>query len=141
MAGARIEDFVSLWDLVERRAALTPDHVIASDEDGRTLTCAQFRDWSERVAAGLLPLGVGRDVNVSWILPTWIEAFVLVGALSRLEAVQNPMLPIYRDREVRFITQQTNARLIVTPSEWRGFDYEAMCREAASELPGLDVLV
>jgi len=141
MAGPRIEDFVSLWDLVERRAALTPDHVIASDEDGRTLTCALFRDWSERVAAGLMPLGVGRDVNVSWLLPTWIEAFVLVGALSRLEAVQNPMLPIYRDREVRFITQQTNARLIVTPSEWRGFDYEAMCRAAAAELPGLDVLV
>jgi acyl-CoA synthetase (AMP-forming)/AMP-acid ligase II len=115
--------------------------VIASDEDGRTLTCAQYRDWSERTAAGLMPRGVGRDVNVSWLLPTWIEAFVLVGALARLEAVQNPMLPIYREREVRFITQQTNAQLIVTPSEWRGFDYEAMCRDAAAELPGLDVLV
>ena len=141
MAGPRIEDFVSLWDLVERRAALSPDHVIASDEAGRTLTCAQYREWCERTAAGLMPLGAGRDVNVSWILPTWLEAFVLVGALSRLEAVQNPMLPIYREREVRFITQQTNARLIVTPSEWRGFDYEAMCRDAAAELPGLDVLV
>jgi acyl-CoA synthetase (AMP-forming)/AMP-acid ligase II len=138
---SRIEDFVSLWDLVERRAALSPDHVIASDEDGRTLTCAQYRDRSERTAAGLMPLGVGRDVNVSWLLPTWIEAFVLVGALARLEAVQNPMLPIYREREVRFITQQTNARLIITPSVWRGFDYEAMCRDAAAELPGLDVLV
>src|SRR3954469_14089286 len=141
MAGSRIEDFVSLWDLVERRAALSPDHVIASDEDGRTLTCAAYRDWSERAAAGLMPFGAGRDVNVSWLLPTWIEAFVLVGALSRLEAVQNPMLPIYRDREVRFITQQTNARLVVTPSEWRGFDFEAMCRDATAELPALDVLV
>ena len=141
MAGPRIEDFVSLWDLVERRAALTPDHAIASDEDGRTLTCAQYREWSERTAAGLMPLGVGPDVNVSWILPTWLEAFVLVGALSRLEAVQNPMLPIYREREIRFITQQTTARLIVTPSEWRGFDYEAMCRDAAADLPGLEVLV
>jgi hypothetical protein len=115
MAGPRLEDFVSLWDLVEQRATLTPDHVIASDEDGRTLTCTEYRDWSERVAAGLMELGVGRDVNVSWLLPTWLEAFVLVGALARLEAIQNPMLPIYRDREVQFITQQTQAKLIITP--------------------------
>jgi cyclohexanecarboxylate-CoA ligase len=141
MPGPLIEDFVSLWDLVEKRVALTPDLVIATDEDERTLTCAGFRDWAERVAAGFMAQGVGRDVNVSWLLPTWIEAFVLVGALARLEAVQNPMLPIYRDREVRFITQQTNAKLIITPSEWKGFDYEAMCRDAAAELPGLDVFV
>ena len=141
MAGPVITDFVSLWDLIEQRAALTPDHVIASDEDHRELTCAGYRDQVLRVAAGLQALGVGKDTNVSWILPTWLESFVLVGALARLEAIQNPMLPIYRDREVRFITQQTGARLIITPSEWRGFDYEAMCRAAAEELPGLEVLV
>ena len=141
MAGPVITDFVSLWDLIEQRAALSPDHVIASDEDGRSLTCAEYRDRCLRVAAGLAELGVAKDVNVSWILPTWLESFVLVGALARLEAVQNPMLPIYRDREVRFVTQQTGARLVITPSVWKGFDYEAMCREAAAELPGLEVLV
>jgi acyl-CoA synthetase (AMP-forming)/AMP-acid ligase II len=141
MTGPVITDFVSLWDLIVQRAALTPDHVIACDEDRRTVTCSEYRDRVERTAAGLAALGVGRDVNVSWILPTWLESFVLVGALARLEAVQNPMLPIYREREVRFITRQTGARLIVTPSEWRGFDYEAMCRDAAAELDGLEVLV
>jgi acyl-CoA synthetase (AMP-forming)/AMP-acid ligase II len=141
MAGPVITDFVSLWDLVEQRAALTPELVIASDEDDRTLTCAEYRDQVLRVAAGLHAMGVGVDTNVSWILPTWLESFVLVGALARLEAIQNPMLPIYRDREVRFVTQQTGARLIVTPSEWRGFDYGAMCRAAAAEQPGLEVLV
>jgi acyl-CoA synthetase (AMP-forming)/AMP-acid ligase II len=141
MPGPTITDFVSLWDLIEQRAALTPDHVIATDEDHRSLTCAEYRDEVLRVAAGLHARGVGRDTNVSWILPTWLEAFVLVGALARLEAVQNPMLPIYRDREVRFITAQTGARLIITPSEWKGFDYAAMCRAAAADLPGLEVLV
>jgi len=141
MAGPVITDFVSLWDLIQKRAALTPHHVIATDEDQRTMTCAEYRDRVERVAAGLHALGVRRDVNVSWILPTWLESFVLVGALARLEAVQNPMLPIYREREVGFITRQTNARLIITPSEWRDFDYEAMCREIAAESGDLQVLV
>jgi len=41
--------------------------------------------------------GVGLDVAVSWMLPTWLESAVLVAALARLGAVQNPILPLYRD--------------------------------------------
>jgi len=131
----------TLWELVERRAAATPDARFGLDEEGRSLTFAEYKAAAERVAAGLMGLGVGEDVNVSWELPTWLESMVLVGALSRLGAVQNPMLPIYRAREVGFITEQTRARLLVVPSEWKGFDFEAMANEVAGEVDGLDVLV
>ena len=30
---------------------------------------------------------------------TRLESMILVGALSRLDAIQNPVLPIYRTRE------------------------------------------
>src|SRR5262249_16251942 len=63
-----------------------------------------------RVAAALAARGVGPGVRVSWQLPTWIESFVLVAALGRLGAVQNPMLPIYREREVGFIVRQARPR-------------------------------
>ena len=58
------------------------------------------------MAAGLAAEGVGPDDVVSWVLPTWIESLVLFGALRRLGAVQNPILPIYREREVGFIVRQ-----------------------------------
>ena len=93
------------------------------------MTFGDYRDACERAAAGLQAYGVGPGVNVSWQLPTWIESFVLVGALSRLGAVQNPILPIYRAKEVGFVLRQTNAQLMIVPSTWRGFDYEAMVRE------------
>jgi cyclohexanecarboxylate-CoA ligase len=64
-----------------------------------------------------------------------------VGALARLGAVQNPMLPIYREREVRFITEQTGAKLLIVPSVWRNFDYEDMARTIAADNPDLQVLV
>jgi acyl-CoA synthetase (AMP-forming)/AMP-acid ligase II len=51
------------------------------------------------------------------------------------------MLPIYREREVGFITHQTGANLLIVPSVWRGFDFEAMARSIASDTPGLEVLV
>ena len=36
------------------------------------------------------------------------------------------MLPIYRQREVGFITKQAGSRLLVVPGAWRNFDYEQM---------------
>src|SRR5690606_8732720 len=83
----------------------------------------------------------GAGSAVSWMLPTWFESIVLVAALARLGAVQNPILPIYREREVRFVTRQSGARLLVVPGTWRKFDYAAMAQTVAAEAPGLEVLV
>ncbi len=130
-----------LWELVEARAADTPDAAVAVDEDGRTLTAREFRDAAERAAAGLQELGVGPDTPVSWMLPTWLESAVLVAALARLGAVQNPMIPILGPREMRFIAGQTGARLLVVPPEWRGRPYDDEAREIAADQRGLDVLV
>ncbi len=135
------QDHRGLWELVEARATDAPDVVIAVDEDGRTLTGREFRDAAERAAAGLQAHGVGADVNVSWMLPTWLESAVLVAALARLGAVQNPMLPILGTREMRFITQQTRAALLIVPSEWKGRAFGDEAREIAAEQPGLEVLI
>ncbi len=136
-----IAAWTSLWDLIEQRAAASPDAPFGIDENDRSLTFAEYRDACNRAAAGLAELGVGEGTNVSWQLPTWLESMVLVGALARLGAVQNPMLPIYREREVGFITNQTGANLLIVPSVWRGFDYEAMARSIAAGTLGLEVLV
>jgi acyl-CoA synthetase (AMP-forming)/AMP-acid ligase II len=127
----------ALWPLVEARAAATPGALLVVDEHDRTLTFAEYRDACERAAAGFAALGVGEGTPVSWQLPTWIESFVLVGALARLGAVQNPILPICREREVGFMTRQTGARVLVVPGVWRGFDYPAMAR-AVSGAGGAD---
>ena len=95
----------------------------------------------ERAAAGLSELGIGAGDGVSWILPTTTEALVLTGALSRLGALQNPIVPIYRHREVRFVAAQSKARLLIVPPRYRGFDYGEMARELADELEGLETLV
>ncbi len=116
----------NLWELLEKRVEATPDAVMAVDENGRALTFAEYKAEAERAAAGLARLGIGAGDVVSWQLPTWLESIVLVAALSRLGAVQNPMLPIYRQREVGFITKQAGSRLLVVPGTWRNFDYEEM---------------
>jgi len=132
----------TLWELVERRAEATPEAVLAHEDTGRELTFAGYRDACLRAAAGLhADFGVTRDTSVSWELPTWNESLVLVGALARLGARQNPLIPIYRGREVGFITEQSGASLLIVPTVYRGFDFEAMALEIAAEHHGLRVLV
>jgi len=131
----------TLWELVDARVDATPDALLAVDEDMRTMTFAEYATEAERAAAGLAALGIGRGDVVSWQLPTWLESLVLVGALSRLGAVQNPMLPIYREREVGFITRQADAKLLIVPSVWKGFDFEAMATGIAKEAGSMAVLV
>jgi cyclohexanecarboxylate-CoA ligase len=132
----------TLWGLIERRAEASPDAVLAHEDTGRELTFAGYRDACLRAAAGLhADRGVDRDTAVSWELPTWNESLVLVGALARLGARQNPLIPIYRGREVGFITEQSGASLLIVPTVYRGFDFEAMAHEIAGGRPGLEVLV
>jgi cyclohexanecarboxylate-CoA ligase len=130
-----------LWELIDDRAGRAPDALLAVDEAQRTLTAAGLRDQALDAAAALSALGVAPGTPVSWMLPTWIESVVLVAALARLGAIQNPMLPILGRREMGFIVRQTGARLLVVPSTWNGRDYAGDAAEIARELDGLDVLV
>ncbi len=131
----------TFWQLVEERADATPDAPFGFDDEGRELDFAGYRDGALRVAAALHARGVEVGTPVSWMLPSTIESALLMGALARLGAVQNPILPIYREREVGFIIDQTGARLLCVPSRFRGFDYAEMALGLAAERPSLEVLV
>lgn len=131
----------TLWELMERRVDATPDALMAVDEDMRTLTFAEYWAEAELAAAGLAAAGVGRGDVVSWQLPSWIESLVLVAALSRLGVVQNPILPMYRERELDFITAQAGTSLLVVPSMYRGFDHEDLATDVARRHGAMRVLV
>ena len=134
-ASAPLFDVATFWELVRRRADLTPDAPMLYDEGGRTVTFGEFADRAERVAAGLHKLGVGPGTPVSWQLPTRIETVIISMALARLGAVQNPIIHIYREREVGFALRQTGAKLFIIPGVWRGFDYATMAERLAADLP------
>ncbi|WP_329383949.1 AMP-binding protein [Streptomyces sp. NBC_01351] len=139
----------TLWELITRRAALTPDTTVlieaaeggegGEDAGGgedtatatdhaltRTLTFGELRDRSERVAAGLHDMGVRPGTVVAWQLPTRIETVLLSIALARLGAVQTPVIPFYREREVGFALRESKAEFFAVPGTWRGYDHTAM---------------
>lgn len=131
----------TLWELVEARAEATPEGLFGRDESGREMTFAEYRDAASRLAAALHERGAREGSAVSWILPTGFNALVLLAALARLGVVQNPIIPIYRGREVSHCLRQTGAQLLIVIDRFRGFDYGAMAIELAGKIEGLEVLV
>ncbi|MFE9766153.1 class I adenylate-forming enzyme family protein [Streptomyces sp. NPDC005808] len=122
----------TLWELVVRRAGLTPHRPVLLQGD-RSLSFGELRDRAERVAAGLYDMGVRPGTVVAWQLPTRIETALLSFALARLGAVQSPVIPFYRDREVGFALRESRAEFFAVPGEWRGFDHTAMARRLGAK--------
>jgi cyclohexanecarboxylate-CoA ligase len=129
---------MTFWNLVLGAAREAPDRVVLADDHGRTLTTTQFRDAAERVAAGLAGSRVSPGQTVSWQLPTSLEALVLMAALTRLGAVQNPVIPALRHREIRIVTTQLRPSLYIAPATWAGFAYAEMAGEMGCPVLPLD---
>ena len=122
----------TLWDLVSARAERTPDRPVLLQDD-RTLTFGALHARAERVAAGLYDMGVRPGTVVAWQLPTRIETALLSFALARLGAVQSPVIPFYRDREVGFALRESKAEFFAVPGVWRGFDHTEMARRLGAK--------
>ncbi|MFC9911500.1 class I adenylate-forming enzyme family protein [Streptomyces sp. NPDC127197] len=135
----------TLWDLLVRRADHTPERPVLLQDD-RSVSFGALREGAERAAAGLYGMGVRPGTVVAWQLPTRIETAVLSFALARLGAVQTPLIPFLRDREVGFALRESRAEYLAVPGEWRGFDHTEMARrlgakgifEAYDDLPDGD---
>ncbi len=85
--------------------------------------------------------GLRKGDVICLLLPNWTEAVIYTYAAFRLGAVVCPITTIYRQRELTFIFERTECRIVVVPSTYRGFDYAAMVRELADELPDLDHVI
>jgi len=129
-----LQDSATMWELVQRRAALTPDARVLVDQDDRTLTFGELHDRAERVAAGLHAMGIGPGAKVTWQLPSRIETVLLSIALARLGVVQNPILHIYGEKEVGFALHQFGPQLYLGPGELFGVDYQARAERLGADV-------
>jgi len=126
----------TITDFLDDAAARTPDKTAAIDSR-RQVTYRELQAQTDRCALGLLELGVQSGDVVSFQLPNWIEFLVLHFAATRIGAVSNPLIPIYRDREVGFMVGFAESKVLVVPREFRKFDYPAMVDRLRPSWPAL----
>ncbi|MCW5285324.1 cyclohexanecarboxylate-CoA ligase [Verminephrobacter eiseniae] len=105
------------------------------------MTYRELAAMADRVAVGLTRLGVRRNDTVACQLPNWWQFTVTYLACSRIGAVMNPLMHILREHELSFMLKHGQARVVIVPKVFRGFDFEAMLAALRPALPDLQHVV
>ncbi len=131
---------VTLADCASRQADLAPDR-LAVAEGSYTATFGEVYAQGRRLASAFAALGLRPGDVVSLQLPNWAETMALNLGACLAGLVVNPIVPIYREAEVRHILADARTRLFLVPHAFRGFDYPAMAQRLRRELPSLRQVV
>ena len=129
-------------DVLDEVAARDPDAVAIVDHNSMTgvatrMTYGELQRVSVRLACALAAHGVERGDVVAVQLPNWRHYAALYIACVRIGAVINPLMPVFRERELEYMLGFAEAKVWVVPRAFRGFDYPAMAAGLRGALPKL----
>jgi cyclohexanecarboxylate-CoA ligase len=130
----------TLLDHLARAVAATPDKTALVAIRGAEEQRFSYRNLdvlSDAVAGNLRRLGVARGDTVSFQLPNWWEFTVLHLGCLKAGAVSNPLMVIFRERELGFMLALAESKVLVVPASFRGFDYPSMVARVRDRLSDL----
>jgi non-ribosomal peptide synthetase component E (peptide arylation enzyme) len=103
----------------------------------RRLTWRQVSDLSERLALGLVELGLGRDAKILVQLPNCAELFLTRLACEKAGIRVITVTPAFRVAELAPIVRFTRPDAAIIPKSYRGVDYVELLQAAWTEPPRL----
>ncbi|MBV9605313.1 MAG: AMP-binding protein [Solirubrobacterales bacterium] len=130
---------------VARHARERPDEravvAVAADGGVRELTWSELHREAERVANALIGLGVRPGENVAFQLPNRLEFVTIALGTLLAGAVCEPLMPIFRERELSFMLGESRARVLFVPDMFRGRDHSAIAAAVRPSLPELEHVI
>lgn len=135
----------NLLDYFDAALVARPDHVAVVDyrtETGQkiSVTYRELNERANKIAVALAHYGIEKQDVVSFQLPNWWQFVAVNLACLRIGAVSNPLMPIFRERELSFMVDFAESKVLIVPRNFRGFDHEAMINGMRDQLPHLQHL-
>ena len=131
---------VTVADCAMREGTRAPDR-IAVVEGERAISFGEILAQARQLAAAFAAMGLKPGDVVSFQLPNWTETMAINLAACMAGLVVNPIVPIYREAEVRYILADCRSRVLFIPERFRSFDYAAMVARLRPALPHLREVV
>jgi fatty-acyl-CoA synthase len=97
----------------------------------RAWSYLDVREWSRRLAAGLVALGIQAGEHVGLVMANYPEFVALKFAIARAGAVAVPINFLLRREELEYVLAQSRATVLVTMDRFRDLDYLAALDELA----------
>ena len=127
---------------LDRIAATCGDRdALISRHQGLRYTYRELHHEAERIARGLLALGVEPADRVGIWSPNCAEWLIAQYALAKAGAIMVNINPAYRLRELEYALQQSGISVLIAARRFRNADYVAMLKGVAPKLQSLRTII
>ncbi len=105
---------------------------------GREITFPEMDEASDRVASAFLRMGIRRGDRIGIIALTQPEWLYTYFAAAKIGAIIVGLNVRYRETELDYMLNQSEARAVVTLSRFADMDYASFFREFRSRIPSVE---
>ena len=131
----------TVGEMLDSAARLYPDReAVKYNDRPYRRTWKEFRDECDRAAKGFLAMGIGKGDHVAvWAtnVPEWL---ITLFATAKIGAVLVTVNTNYKKYEMKYLLQQSDARMLVMIDGFKGNDYVAtidgLCPSLKTSRPG-----
>jgi non-ribosomal peptide synthetase component E (peptide arylation enzyme) len=131
---------LTFGDLLDRAAEIHPNKEAFVDRQTR-LTYAQARENAERLAIGLMDLGIKPLDRVMIQLPNWTEFVTVYFACQKIGAITVMLIDRYRQHEIQRLAEISEAVAWVLPPQYGKTDYLPVVDDVRAACPGIKYVV
>ena len=125
----------TIGDMLDRQAERFADRdALVNFETGERFSYAGFRDEVDRVARGLMALGIQRGQHVGIWSTNYTEWVLTQFATAKIGAVMVNVNPAYRTHELAYVLEQSEANALILIGKFRNSDYVEMLNEVVPEI-------
>jgi fatty-acyl-CoA synthase len=126
---------ITIGDLIDRQAERFGERdALVHVEHGVRYSYAGFRDECNRVAKGLIALGIGKGDHIGIWATNYPEWVVAQFATAKIGAVLITVNPSYRTHELEYLLKQSDASTLLLIDSFKTSDYVGMINELIPEL-------
>ena len=126
---------VTIGDLLDSQTELFAQRdALVHVEAGTRFTYREFKDECDRVARGLMALGIEKGQHVGIWVTNYSEWVVAQFATAKIGAVLVTVNPSYRTHELEYVLKQSEANALILIGQFRNSDYVGMANEVIPEL-------
>ncbi|MDI6752966.1 MAG: AMP-binding protein [Thermodesulfobacteriota bacterium] len=107
----------------------------------RRITWGELKLLVDRLTLAFIDLGIRRGDMIVILFPNRPEFIITLLAAARLGAVSVPVSERLRRKEIEYILRQTEAKAVVSVSEFWGFSFSALFQELRGVIPTLKQVI
>ena len=130
----------SLGEIFTTTVNAVPDKVAIIDKD-KKITYSELNRNADIIACGLASLGIKKGDRVAILSPGNIETITTFLALAKMGAITVGLNWRYREKEIRFMTENSGACAVIAINKSDDYDFISLLKDMRRELPELKHII